>query len=181
MMMQMARRSKQDWLMEGAKALAELGAAALTIDGLTARLGVTKGSFYHHFGCLQGYIDALLDFYESEGTLNVIAVTDAEADARAKLRRLLEITTEGPLHLEVAFRAWALQNAQAREVQARIDAQRMAYLVELCADVTGSRSQAESLAQLLYMIYIGSQQVIPPLDPDVVQRLYREALRPFDS
>jgi AcrR family transcriptional regulator len=176
----MARTSKQDWLMEGAKALAEQGASALTIDGLTARLGVTKGSFYHHFGSQQGYIDALLEFYESEGTLNVIAVTDAEPDARAKLRRLLEITTEGPLHLEVAFRAWALQNAQAREVQARIDAQRIAYLVDLCADVTGSASQAESLAQLLYMIYIGSQQVIPPLEPAAVQRLYRDALRPYD-
>lgn len=162
--------------MEGAKALAEQGAAALTIDGLTARLGVTKGSFYHHFGSQQGYIDALLEFYESEGTLNVIAVTDAEPDARARLRRLLEITTEGPLQLEVAFRAWALQNAQAREVQARIDAQRIAYLVDLCADVTGSASQAESLAQLLYMIYIGSQQVIPPLEPAAVQRLYREVL-----
>lgn len=167
--------------MEGAKALAAHGAAALTIDGLTARLGVTKGSFYHHFGGLQGYIDALLDYYESEGTLNVIAVTGAEPDARAKLRRLLEITTEGPLHLEVAFRAWALQDAQAREVQARIDAQRTAYLVDLCAEVTGDRSKAETLAQLLYMIYIGSQQVIPPLEPDVVQRLYREALRPYDS
>jgi AcrR family transcriptional regulator len=177
----MARRSKQDWLMEGAKALAEQGAAALTIDGLTARLGVTKGSFYHHFGSLQGYIDALLDFYESEGTLNVIAVTDAEPDARAKLRRLLDITTEGPLHLEVAFRAWALQNAQAREVQARIDAQRMAYLVELCAEVTGIASNADPLAQLLYTIYIGSQQVIPPLDPAAVQRLYRDALRPYDT
>lgn len=166
--------------MEGAKALAEQGAAALTIDGLTARLGVTKGSFYHHFGSQQGYIDALLEFYESEGTLNVIAVTDAEPDARARLRRLLEITTEGPLQLEVAFRAWALQNAQAREVQARIDAQRIAYLVDLCADVTGSASQAESLAQLLYTIYIGSQQVIPPLEPAAVQRLYRDALRPYD-
>jgi AcrR family transcriptional regulator len=175
----MARRSKRDWLMEGAAALAEQGAAALTIDGLTARLGVTKGSFYHHFGSLQGYIDALLEFYESEGTLNVIAITEAEPDARAKLRRLLEITTEGPLHLEVAFRAWALQNAPAREVQARIDAQRIMYLVDLCAEVTGEVSKAEALAQLLYMIYVGSQQVIPPLEPDMVQRLYREALRPL--
>ena len=167
--------------MEGAKALSEQGAAALTIDGLTARLGVTKGSFYHHFGSLQGYIDALLEFYESEGTLNVIAITEAEPDPRAKLRRLLEITTQGPLNLEVAFRAWALQNAQAREVQARIDAQRIAYLVDLCAGVAGSAATAESLAQLLYMIYIGSQQVIPPLDPAAVQRLYRDALRPYDT
>lgn len=177
----MARKSKQDWLVEGAKALAALGASALTIDGLTARLGVTKGSFYHHFGSLQGYIDALLDYYESQGTLNVIAVTEAEPNARAKLRRLLEITMEGPLNLEVAFRAWALQNAQAREVQARIDAQRMAYLVELCADITGNPAKAQALAQLLYMIYIGSQQVIPPLEPDIVQRLYREALRPYNT
>lgn len=174
------RRSKKDWLMEGANALAEQGVSGLTIEGLTTRLGITKGSFYHHFGSLQSYIDALLDFFEAEGTLNIIALTEAEESPQAKLRRLLAITTEGELYLEVAFRAWALQNGQVREVQARIDAQRLTYLQQLCAAVIAHPEDAGEAAQLLYSIYIGSQQVIPPLETAAVQRLYRAALRSYE-
>ncbi|MEV0081899.1 TetR/AcrR family transcriptional regulator [Saccharopolyspora sp. NPDC050642] len=41
---------KQDWLDAGLEILADQGVPALTIDRLATKLGLTKGSFYHHFG-----------------------------------------------------------------------------------------------------------------------------------
>jgi AcrR family transcriptional regulator len=45
--------TSRDWLEEGMAILEDLGAEALTIETLTNRLGVTKGSFYHHFTSYQ--------------------------------------------------------------------------------------------------------------------------------
>lgn len=166
----MARTTRRDWLVDGCRILGIYGADGLTIEALTQRLGVTKGSFYHHFGGMQGYVEALLAFYEAEGTLDVIAATEAGATAREKLRILLGITTRDPLDVEVGFRAWALRDAQVREVQARIDARRRAYLGVLCRELT---PQGETMADLLYLVYVGSQQVVPALSPVEMQRLYR--------
>lgn len=44
-----SRRSKIDILAFGLDILSEYGEGELTIDFLCQKLGVTKGSFYHHF------------------------------------------------------------------------------------------------------------------------------------
>ncbi|MEQ8674160.1 MAG: TetR/AcrR family transcriptional regulator [Aggregatilineales bacterium] len=159
----MARKSKHDWLIEALTVLAEVGAQGLTIDLLTERLGVTKGSFYHHFGSFAGFKEALLDFFESEGTLQIIDVTEQEATPEEKLQTLLDITASFPTAVEVAMRAWALQDEVVRAYQERIDARRIEYLRKLFFDLTGDAAMAVQRAQLLYVIYIGSQHVVPPI------------------
>lgn len=41
------RLNREDWSAGGFELLKDRGGRALTIDGLCARLGITKGSFYH--------------------------------------------------------------------------------------------------------------------------------------
>ena len=55
----------------------------------------------------------------------------------------------------IAVRAWALQDAEARAVQERVDRTRVAYLTEICGDA--------GLARALYLIVVGAGQVVPPL------------------
>ena len=78
----MARLSKEEWLLQSFEVLAKVGMSGLTIDALTKHLGVTKGSFYHHFGNYQTFKIALLDYFEDAGTLNVIRITDEVENAR---------------------------------------------------------------------------------------------------
>ncbi len=170
----MARKSKRDWLIETLTLLPEVGAQNLTIDVLTERLGVTKGSFYHHFGSFAAFKEALLTFFETEGTLQIIDLTEQAATPQAKLKRLLDITASFPTAVEVAVRAWALQDEMVRAYQARIDARRIAYLHELFRELTGDEAEAFQRAQLLYVIYIGSQQVIPPIQGEDLIRHYAE-------
>ena len=170
----MIRRSKRDWLTEALMILAEVGAQDLTIELLTERLGVTKGSFYHHFGSFAGFKAALLDYFETEGTLQIIHLTENEASAQDKLQRLLDITASFSSQMEVAMRAWALQDEMVRSYQQRIDARRMAYLQELFYSLTGDATLAHQRAQLLYVIYIGSQQLMPPIQGEDLIRHYAE-------
>jgi len=68
----MALITRRRWLQEGLALLEESGAEALTIESLTSRLGVTKGSFYHHFTNYQDFQESLLVYWEEAGTVSRI-------------------------------------------------------------------------------------------------------------
>jgi len=171
----MAVTASRDWLEEGMAILEDLGAEALTIETLTNRLSVTKGSFYHHFKNFKNFKENLLAFYEKERTLQIIRLAEREKSPRAKLERIMQATLQSP-HLEVAIRAWALQDIVVREYQRRIDRQRLAYLTELSYAIIGDHSQAARMAQLFYSIYVGSQHIVPPIQGAELALLYQEAL-----
>src|SRR6266446_3188026 len=112
--------SRRRWLKEGLVLLEEAGAEALTIESLTNRLGVTKGSFYHHFANYQDFQERLLEFWEEEGTLRIIQWAEQEASPPEKLARVMQASLH-PSRLDVALRAWALQDERVRDHQQRID------------------------------------------------------------
>ena len=148
--------SKRDWLDEGLVLLAEQGAPAVTIERLAERLGLSKGSFYHHFKGMTGFRSALLAHFEAERTLRFIEQVE-QSPVEDRLRLLMDLVLgpgPGP-GLESAMRAWALQDAEAREVQERIDRTRAGYVIELCGDT--------DLGRALYLIVVGAGQVVPPM------------------
>jgi len=172
----MAQKTRRGWLEEGTVILEAMGAEALTIEALTNRLGVTKGSFYHHFKNYQDFKKSLLVFYEEERTLQIIQLAERAAMPLAKLERIMQATLR-PSQLEVAFRAWALQDELVRDYKQRIDQQRLAYLEEVISVLIGNRSRAARTAQLLYSVYVGSQQIIPPIQGNDLAYLYQEVQR----
>lgn len=175
----MAHTTQHRWLEEGLTLLEEMGAEALTIETLTNRLGVTKGSFYHHFSNYQDFKENLLVFFEQERTLQVIQLAEQASSPQAKLERVMQATLR-PSQLEVAIRAWALQDQSVRDHQQRIDQQRLAYLEELVYAQVGDRLHATQVARLFYSIYVGSQHIIPPIQGTNLTHLYREAQRLLD-
>lgn len=172
----MARRTKRDWLEAGWHLLAEQGIAALTIERLTERLGITKGSFYHHFAGLPDYRTALLAFLEQAETLQVIQLVEQEATPAAKLRRLLDLVVAYPPDSEIALRAWAMQDEEARVVQARIDARRVEYLHGLCTALAPTEARALRMARLAYVILVGGGHLQPPLSAEALRELFDEFL-----
>src|SRR5258708_1076798 len=151
----MATTTKRKWLEEGLTLLAESGAGALTIDLLTSRLGVTKGSFYHHFQHFQEYKEHLLSFYEEQRTLQVIESAEQHQAPLDRLEQILQATVHHTSQLEVSLRAWALQDPLVQSYQQRIDQRRLAYLTELALLICHDRERAHRLAQLFYSIFVG--------------------------
>ncbi|WP_350280595.1 TetR/AcrR family transcriptional regulator [Kribbella sp. HUAS MG21] len=172
--------TRLEWLDAGLRLLEVEGAPAVTIERLTGVLGVTKGSYYHHFGSAAGYKQALLEHFEARYTTRLIDAVEAAADraAPAKLQHLLRLVLadSDSAGLEIAVRAWALQDPDVRAAQERVDSARTAYLKKLCrgldADVDPDR-----FAQLLYLILIGAEQVLPPIDNRDVREIYDLVLR----
>lgn len=170
----MARKTRENWLEAGLVLLEEAGAARLKIDTLTQRLGVTKGSFYHHFKNFQDYKTNLLDYYEQARTVQVIALVEGEETAVQRLERILSVTVQASAKLEVAMRAWSLQDDEARQYQTRIDTQRLAYAEAVFLEITKNAEQAKKMSQMLYTLYIGSSQLLPPISGKALDGLYQE-------
>jgi AcrR family transcriptional regulator len=168
----MAQLSRRRWLEEGFSLLEEAGAEALTIESLTNRLGVTKGSFYHHFTNYQDFKESLLAFWEEDGTLRIIQWAEQGASSPEKLARVLQASLH-PYRLDVALRAWALQDAQVRVHQQRIDQQRLEYLEALVFATRADRLSAQQFARVLYSLYVGSQHIIPPIEGEDLGALYQ--------
>lgn len=171
----MAQLNRRRWLEEGLALLEEAGAEALTIESLTSRLGMTKGSFYHHFTNYQDFKDRLLWLWEEEGTLRIIQGAEQEASPADKLAWVLRASFH-PSHLhrlDVAMRAWALQDEQVRAHQQRVDQQRLAYLEEVVKASTDDPLSARQQARAFYCLYVGSQHIIPPMQGEDLSALYR--------
>jgi AcrR family transcriptional regulator len=173
--------SRQDWLDAGLAILDEQGGApALTIEQLTDRLGLTKGSFYHHFKGMGGFKTALLAHFEAQHTTRYIDLVEGGvADPLAKLRHLLDLILaedNGP-DVEVAVRAWALQDPEVRAAQERIDRARVDYVRSIWAEISGDAEEAALIARQLYVTIIGSGQIIPPIPGPDLRRMCELLLR----
>jgi AcrR family transcriptional regulator len=159
----MARMTKQDWLEAGLVVLGAGGAAALTIDRLASRLGVTKGSFYHHFENYQEYKEHLLAFWEQGSALNVIEFPQVAETPSALVGRLLASLDELSPYPEIAIRAWALQDEVVRAYVERIDVSRIAQAQRWFRAVAADDEQALLMARLLHITLVGSYTVLPPI------------------
>src|SRR5437764_395818 len=81
--------STADWVRAAMEALVEGGIAAVAVEPLAAKLGTTKGSFYHHFANRDALIIAALEDWEREQTEAVIARMGLIPDPAERLRAIL--------------------------------------------------------------------------------------------
>ncbi|MER6379306.1 helix-turn-helix domain-containing protein [Streptomyces sp. NPDC001250] len=167
------------WLDEGLTLLAEQGAPAVTLERLCARMGMSKGAFYHHFGSMPKYRTRLLDHFEAKCTTAIIDRVEAPGTLPApeRLDRLIaEVTKDASPSLEVALRAWAKQDPEAARVQERVDATRIGYLRQLCEQAGHGRP--DQMAKMLYLMLIGAEHLMPPLPKSELRGMY-ELLMPL--
>ncbi|RRS02199.1 TetR/AcrR family transcriptional regulator [Glycomyces terrestris] len=169
----MPTASKERWLDEGLTLLAESGVKAVTIDALSERLGLSKGSFYHHFKGMAGYHAALLDHFEQRETQAFIDLVESLPvhDGAVKLRALIDasVADEVSVAVEPRMRIWASHDEAARSCIARVDAKRLDYLRRQCRAIADT-DRADETARLIYLVGVGSMHLVPPIPvPDQVR------------
>lgn len=171
--------SRERWLDEGLDVLASESASGLRIDRLAARLGVTKGSFHHHFAGAGAYKAALLEHYEQR-TLTAIdegIAAHRDGGTRATLTWLSELALSGdpairPTELDAAVRAWAHSDDDARATQARIDARVIGALQAVWRPATSSDAAARTAALVPYLVSVGAAATVPPIGADELRAVY---------
>ena len=152
----MDRLGPEDWIAAALEALAESGAAAVRVDPLAKRLGVTRGSFYWHFKDRRALLDVLPAAWRDQQTDGVIAQAEAlGAPPGETLRELLKLCFQDDGRLEKAFRAWAATDPATAALVATVDARRIGYLARLLRGMGFGKPVAEARARIAYLAWLG--------------------------
>lgn len=177
-------KAKINWLNSGLSLLVTHGVSGLTIDGMCQALGVTKGSFYHHFKNLQDFKGQLLTHWKQIDTQEV-ADTASKMGAGLmsvdNLINLLASRTAEAANPELAIRAWSLQDDDVRDFVAQIDQMRIQLIQSVFEQNIDDPKRANLLARMLYAMLVGSYSIIPPIEQENVRLSYQEFIKLLDS
>jgi AcrR family transcriptional regulator len=162
--------SRTDWLERGLLLLGTQGPQHLKIDTLCKALGVTKGSFYHHFEHQAAFVSALLEHWKSTYTQQLMQAVASITDPHLRSQRLSELVFGKDMRPEVAMRAWANSEPEVADTVRAVDEERIDYLVELAQRMGAPRKQAGLLAKMAYAQLVGIQHLQAFISPaDAVQ------------
>lgn len=103
------RQGPEEFFNAAVKILGELGHEGLTINRLCTRLGVTKGSFYHHFADFDAFVEQLLSAWAGT-TQRYIEEVVALGDPVRQFDAVMVAWSNMPHEAEGAIRAWARSN-----------------------------------------------------------------------
>lgn len=151
-----ASLSAGDWIAAAMDALVEGGVAAVAVEPLAARLGATKGSFYHHFESRDALISAALEEWERRDTIDVRERLQLISDPRARIHAVMTAAlTDRAGGLRDAALLASASHPLVRPVVARATELRIRYLTETYTELGLPRARARRRALLTSAAYIG--------------------------
>lgn len=158
----MARRlHRDDWVDAALDVIATRGLRDVAVEPLAASLGVTKGSFYAHFGAQAELVAAALDRWQELDTREVLSALDAVADPRQQLERFLDIGFGRRLWGRVfAALCASAADPQVEPVMAEVRQARLDYLETALGALGLPASDAHDRATLIYAVYVGYWRLV---------------------
>jgi AcrR family transcriptional regulator len=149
------RLSAEDWARAALEALAEGGLAAVAVEPVAVRLGVSKGSFYWHFRNRRALVEAALQRWE-EWTEEVIVRLEDVGDPVARMRALLEGAFGNRHDAAVSFRLISEADDPAvGAVARRVSERRLAYMRAILEEAGQPPQEAARRVLSGYGTYLG--------------------------
>jgi len=155
------RLSAEDWLQAALDVIAEQGLAAVAVEPLAKRLGVTKGSFYWHFPSREALIKAALEKWETLDQTRMFDPLSHIADPGDRLRELF-LRTSREMRSHVIYSALLNQvdHPIVQPVMQRMSQKRIAFLGMAYRALGLNRREAMNRARLAYAAYVGFLQLM---------------------
>ena len=102
---------EEDWIAAAREMLIEGGVAAVQVNALAGRLGVTRGGFYWRFRNRQDLLDQLLENWRNTNTRAFLMALDRAGTPEERFRRMVRLFIEERTFkpaLDAAVRQWAV-------------------------------------------------------------------------
>lgn len=148
----------------------------MSVPGVCERLWVTKGSFYHHFSTMTGFVQALAREWEST-SIALLNACAAEPDSRRRSALICRDYLTLPHPAWRAWHAWGRTQPSVGEALRRVEQHAENLFAATLADLLGDVERAATLADMGGVIAIGLRQHEPPLEPETVAALVLEWIR----
>ncbi len=149
----------ETWIETARRSLIEEGIAAVKVDRLAKRLGVTRGGFYHNFKDRGDLLMQLLRHWETTCRfLPDDPPASKPAEAVDWLHRTFDrlIESDGyDQHYDLAVREWARSDQRAAWAVERADRERLSVLQRFFEIVGYKNIEAVIRARVLYYHQIG--------------------------
>lgn len=165
--------SRDDYARLGLELLAESGLRSLTVAAVCARLGVTKGSFYHHFSGVADLQDAMIEYWEDLYG----QARPASLEGLPPLERLdaaVHASVERAHAIEAAIRTWSHSDARVAAAQRRLDDLRISFVADTLAELGVPVERARVLAEMGLSMLTGFQTRTGTVDRVVAREAARE-------
>ncbi|MFK0033697.1 TetR/AcrR family transcriptional regulator [Pseudomonas monteilii] len=152
--------SREDWIEAAQKVLIGGGIDAVRVDTLAKAMKITRGSFYYHFKSRGDLLSSILDQWRARATEDVIQhLRSSDGEPAQQLEQLLELPYRGQrakdaASIELAIRAWARRDDQARRAMNEVDRHRLAYIESLLLQAGADPAEAMARAHLVYSYQI---------------------------
>ena len=155
---------RAQWLNAGLEALRKGGVGAVRVERLAGDVGVTKGSFYHHFRDRGALLEEVLEYWARE-------MTDAEFERIQTLRgglapRLValaeDVLEKGMGRYDPAIRAWAREDRKVAAAVAQVDRRRVKALAAFFEEGSFTPAEARIRARTFYTFLLGEPQMRAP-------------------
>jgi AcrR family transcriptional regulator len=154
--------------------LSDTGYESVNIGRLCTTLGVTSGSFYHHFGSWDGFVEALIDFEENRQVAVLRELNFGTMGPETDFAMLRDLTVSLNHRAEAALRAWSLSNDVVRAGMGRIDDRRYKTVVKVVREIVGNNKQATLLTDFGMAMVIGYQHMVITSDVTAADKLFDE-------
>jgi AcrR family transcriptional regulator len=167
----------EDWELAAIEAIRDGGLAAVAVEPLARRLGVTKGSFYWHFKDRSALLDAAVHRWEHDyGTPAEEIAPDAPPRERlhAIAAKAVAVSQEDTVHARMVVEA--ASDARVAAAVTRITARRVDGLTALLRACGLTPALARTRATLLYAAFMGLQQLHRELPERLAEPRARRAL-----
>ncbi|HEX7321664.1 MAG TPA: TetR/AcrR family transcriptional regulator [Mycobacterium sp.] len=173
--------SREVYFETGLDVLSELGYGGLKLAEVCKRLGVTTGSFYHHFASWSVYTSELVRYWMDARTLKQVELVRAEPDPRRRIDQIIQIGLALPHGAESAIRSWSSTDPEVHAVQAEVDQARFDVLHEAALEVLHDRRQAQMFASWGMYLLVGYEQTLLPRDAGAFAWIVGQLLEALDS
>lgn len=153
------RGSAEVWLQGAQDLLAESGAEAVKIGPLSARLGLSRTSFYWHFPDREALMAALLQRWQERSTSALLGRIGAKAATVTEAILNLFDAWVDPLtfdsRAEFTIRNWALTDQRVAAALAAEDDRRIAAVTALFRRFGYDPTEADTRARTVYLTQVG--------------------------
>lgn len=174
------RLSAADWEQAALDTLAESGVAAVAVEAIARRLGVTKGSFYWHFATRDALLQAALERWEQSDERDVLTPIKTVDDPRERVRELIrQVSYKRPSHAVFAALIKALDQPLIGPVIERVSQRRIEFVTEAFHQAGFDATTAANRARLAYSAYVGFIQLAQVAQPRMSHDEFEAYIRDF--